>query len=400
MDILNDDTLMRIFGYLDLKSQQIITTIHPRFYDLMPNVWILQYKTVNISLFEANFSSESFEYFLEAIRCTVKAIRLRLMTWEHYEVLISKIFPNVEDFRFSTVPSNLLTDIEIPKIAKSFPNLRTFSPQGHFCGVHFNTFPKLERLTLTYCRRFFINNLLIIMKVCQLKEIKLCMSEQHHFQSVAFRLPFDCVQHLESIKIDIDELPWFERELSKLQHLKELTICGPRQRSTLYFLIDKLDCFRHKRHLKILETCNASNTLGTVINAGLQVDALKIVTDNLLLDGFGFFTNQMFANIKELYFKTCSISEEHSFESLIHNTRHLELVSVEQCLFGFDNYKFDIPQIVQNRFQPIRINLYQNVFEPTSLPWKWSTIGDSYMLQIIEGRNYEYSFEPVYIAFK
>ncbi|KAH8297195.1 hypothetical protein KR044_006243 [Drosophila immigrans] len=365
MDVLNNDTLIRIFGYLDFKTQQIVSTIHPRFYDLMPIVWISQYKTVNISLFEANCTVGYFEHFLESIRNTVKVIRLRMMTWEHYEVLISKIYPKVEDFRFSTIPSNLLNDEDIPKIAKSFPNLLTFSPQGHFCGAHFITFPKLERLTLTYCSRIFLSNLLIILKVCKLKEIKLCMSDRNHFQSIAFRLPLDCVQHLESIKIDIDELPWFERHLSNLQHLKELTICGPRQSSTLYFLIDRLDCFRHKRHLKILETCNATNTLGTVIRAAIHVDALKIVTDNYLLDDMGLFANQTFENIKELYFKTCCIGERRSFESLMHNIEHVQLISVEQCVFGFDNYEFEVPQIVQNRVEPLHVNLFQNTFEST-----------------------------------
>ncbi|KAH8371019.1 hypothetical protein KR093_005929 [Drosophila rubida] len=365
MEILNDDILIRIFGYLDLKTQENLTTVHPRFHDLMPIVWMTQYKTVNLSLFEANCSVGFFERFLETICKIVKSIRLRMMTWEYYEVLISKSYPQVEDFRFSTIPSNLLNDDEIPKMVKSFPNLRTFSPQGKLCGAHFVTFSKLERLTLTYCSRFFLNNLTLIMKVCKLKEIKLCMSDQRHFQSISFRLPFECVEHLESIKIDIDELPWIYRHLCKLQHLKELTICGPRQRSTLYFLVDRLDCFRLKRNLKILETCNATNTLATVVCAAIQVDALRIVTDNYLLDDMGFFTSQSFVNIKELYLKTCSIAERSNFNSLMNSIEHLDLISVEQCLLGFNDYKFEVPEIVLNRFKPLRINLYQNIFEPT-----------------------------------
>jgi len=243
--------------------------------------------------------------------------------------------------------------------------MTTFSPQGNFSGVHFTDIPLLERLTLTYCRMFLVGNLINVMTTHQLKEIKLCMSDQRFYQSIYLKLPLECVKYLESIKIDIDELLWFQDHLKEIKNLKELTICGPRQKRTLDVLFCKLGCFTEKRHFKILETCNSTNTLDTVISANVSVDALKIVTDNYLLEDMRLFANQSYDNIKQLYFKTCCIQDKRSLNSLMLNMVNVDFVSFEQCLFTFDNYKFMVSQIIQKRNKPLQVNLYQNAFEET-----------------------------------
>lgn len=398
MEVLNDDIIIRILSDLDLQSQTTILSVHPRFFNLMSFVWSSQYKTVNLSLFEADFSTEQLDHFFQSICNTVKVIRLRLMTWEQYEVLTSKVYPKVHDFRFATLPSNLLTDADIPKIIKSFPNLTTFSPQGNFSGVHFSKFRQLERLTLTYCKKFVLGNLVNIMKSVQLIELNLCMSDSRSYQFIDLKLPMECVENLESIKFDLEELPWFQDRLKDMKNLKELTFYGPEERNTLKLLLKELGCSTKNLHLKILETCNATETFRTVISAGVRIDVLKIVTDDLKLQDHQHFASRHFDNINQLYFKSCFIEEKGSFNSLMFNIDNVEFLSFEQCLFYFNNYKFDVAEIIQSRNKPLQVNLHQNYFEETKLPWVWSTDGESYLFNIVEGRNYDYTYETIYMT--
>ncbi|KAM8712947.1 hypothetical protein ACLKA7_013301 [Drosophila subpalustris] len=81
------------------------------------------------------------------------------------------------------------------------------------------------------------------------------------------------------------------------------------------------------------------------------------------------------------------------------NIVNVEFVSFEQCLFTFDNYKFAVAQITQNRKKPLHVNLHQNTFEETRLPWVWSKDGESHLFEIVGGNNYEYTYEPIHMTF-
>lgn len=360
MEALTDDVIIRILSYLDIKSQQIMLDLHPRFFNLMPIVWISQYKTVKISLYEAKFSINHLRYFFQSISKTVQVMHLRMMSAVQYEVLLQFIYPKVYDFRFATVPTGLLSDSEIPKLILRFPNLKEFSPQGNFSGRYFTDFPLLERLTLTYCQHFSVENLANVMKVRKLKEIKLCLFDRKTIEESSICLAADSMVNLESIKVELDELPWFEDHLETLDCLSELTISGPGLMGILPSLCRKLGSITEKHHFKILETCNTTDTLWTVIESKLRVDALKIVTDNYLLEDLGYFTPKSFEYLKQLFFKSCCIQEMIYLNNLMHNIANIDLVSFEQCVFTFDNYQFITAKIVEKRKKLLQVNLFQN----------------------------------------
>lgn len=393
-------------------------TLHPRFFQLMSIVWCSQYKTVKLSLYEANFSLEHLRHFFRSICNTVQVLHLRMMSLEQYNVLISFIFPKVHDFRFATVPSKLLSDSDIPKLILTFPNLKTFSPHGNFSGRYFTDFPLLERLTLTYCKYFSVENLANVMKERKLKEIKLCLFDRRTIESSHLCLPVASLENLESIKLEVDELPWFEDHLEALNRLSELTVCGSGFMGTLPLLCRKLGCLTQKHHFKILETCNTTDTLCTVIGSKLRVDALKIVTDNYLLEDMGYFSPNNFEYIKQLFFKSCCIQEKKHLNNLMHNIANVELVSFEQCVFTFDNYEFVAAKITEKRNKLLQVNLYQNacVFTVSyryltasyvlnciflqKLPWVFTVVGQHPLVQFPPGRNYEYTYEPIYMYLK
>ncbi|XP_017865306.1 PREDICTED: uncharacterized protein LOC108615368 [Drosophila arizonae] len=399
MESLTDDVLIRILSYLDINSQQIMLNLHPRFFNLMPIVWISQYKKVKMSLFEAKFSIDDLRYFFKSISKTVQVMHLRMMSAEQYMVLLEFIFPKVYDFRFATVPSRLLSDSDIPKLIMTFPNLKEFSPQGSFSGRYFTDFPLLERLTLTYCQHFSVENLANVMKVRKLKEIKLCLFDRMTIQKNPICLPADSLANLESIKVEIDELPWFEDHLETLDCLSELTISGPGLMGILPVLCRKLGSITEKHHFKILETCNTTDTLCTVIESKLRVDKLKIVTDNYLLEDLGYFSPSCFEYLNQLFFKSCCIQEKRYFNNLMHNIANIELVSFEQCVFTFDNYQFIAAKIGEKRKKLLQVNLFQNTCVCTRKPWIYSKIGEHPLLEFIEGKNYDYTFEPIYMTF-
>ncbi|KAH8407676.1 hypothetical protein KR222_010409 [Zaprionus bogoriensis] len=365
MEHLNDDILLHILDYLDFQSQRNMVEVHPRFEELLSILWRSKYKTVSMSLFECNFSNEQFRHFLQSICQSVTVLHLRMMNEEHFGVLISYCFPSVHDFRFATVPSRLLSDADIPKIVKAFPNLKTFSPHGNFSGLHFADFPQLERLTLSYCRGFSVENLVNIMRAHLLKELRLCLFDRKSIESSNMSLPVEYMTNLESLKIEFDELSWFEDHLKTLSNLKELTVRVSNQLNTLNLLIIKMDYTNHPRNFNILETCNTSDTLWNVIVAKLRVNSLKIVTDNFLLDDINHFTPSCFENIKQLYFKNCLIKGKNLLDHLMRHILNVEFVSFEQCSFAFDYYGFNVLNITVNRRKALQVNLHENTFLKT-----------------------------------
>lgn len=360
MEQLNDDILIQILSYLDLESQKIMIDVHPRFHNLMSHVWRSEYKTVKLSLFESNFTVEHFRHFTESICERVEVLHLRMMNKEHFDVLISNTYPLVHDFRFAIVSNQLLSDKDIPKIVIAFPNIKTFSPHGNFSGLYFTDFLKLERLTLSYCRKFKVNNLATIMNTHLLRELKLGLFDQKTIKSSDISLPVERMTNLESIKIEYDELIWFENHLHGLKNLKELIVRGPNLPNTLNRIVKKMDLITNPRHFNILETCNTKDTLRTAVFNKLRVDALKIVTDNFLLDDVSYFNPRQFQNIKQLYFKNCFIQGKYIFDNLMWYILDVDLVSFEQCIFAFDDYTFNAFKITENRQKVLKVNLYEN----------------------------------------
>lgn len=368
MEHLNDDILIQILSYLDLESQKIMIDVHPRFHNLISHVWRSEYKTVKLSLFESNFTVEHFRHFIESICERVEVLHLRMMNKEQFDVLISHTYPLVHDFRFAVVSNQLLSDEDVPKIVIAFPNLKTFSPHGNFSGLYFANFPKLERLTLSYCRNFKVNNLATIMNTHLLKELKLGLFDQKTIESSDISLPVERMTNLESLKIEYDELIWFENHLQGLKTLKELIVHGPYQPNSLGRIVQKMDIITNPRHFKILETCNARDTLRTVVLNQLRVDALKIVTDNFLLDNVSYFNPRRFQNIKQLYFKNCFIQGRYIFDNLMWYILGVDLVSFEQCIFAFNDYVFNAFKITENRQKVLKVNLYENTYLKTVSP--------------------------------
>ncbi|XP_017078948.1 uncharacterized protein LOC108113028 isoform X2 [Drosophila eugracilis] len=186
---LPDDILICILGFLDIPTQLLLTKLHPRLLEIMPNVWRSENKHATLNLFEKSISNRDLNFLLESTQKTLKCLRLKMEDRRTWDILTNYVYPSVNDFRFSTY-SFMLNNSDVPKMIQSFPNLRTLSPFGNFTGENFENFQFLENLTVTYCKLLQIDHLGNILKTRKIKSLQLNVFDFDRFVP-AINLPLD-----------------------------------------------------------------------------------------------------------------------------------------------------------------------------------------------------------------
>ncbi|XP_017146832.1 uncharacterized protein LOC108158737 [Drosophila miranda] len=379
MEFLPDADLISIFGLLDLKSQLNMAKVHSRFYSLMPLVWGSK---VSLSLFELEISSGDLRHYLSIIRTKLQVLRLNMINRESFEILTSYVFPNAHDFRFST-QSFHLKDADILMIIKAFPQLRTFSPVGHFTGKYFADIPHLENLRITYCGGFEGNNLVHIMQAKQLKTLNLDLFGCDE-DILDIELPTDGMKSIEVLICDEEEFSiWFMNNLKHLKNLKQLTIRGKNYPSKLLDIAEKLKAVGRHR-LKQLEVHNACNSYFDAERLQLDVETFVLNYVKNLFPSRCNITHP-FRHIKRLLFYSCNIEDADCFGHFLQLCRHVEVIAFEDCSFGFQHYTFSAPRIARHRATALNMYLEGTTFVKhfeDGAPMTWSVEGEDRLFKL------------------
>ncbi|XP_070140412.1 uncharacterized protein [Drosophila kikkawai] len=395
---LPDDVLILILGQLDLISQLKMTHVHIRFLMLMPQVWRLQCKSMTLSLLELDISGKDLRLFLGSNQDNFQALWLKTITRINFNILTGYIFPNVHDFRFSTT-SFRLKDSDIPRIIRAFPNLRTFSPYGNFTGQHMQDFPRLENLTLTYCSKFKVENLHHILETLQLKSLKLEKFGERHFKDT--KLPLKGMQNLEVLECNTGEMTGcFLEHMKHLNKLKKLLLCG-----FIHWYVVRM----------VLDSCHQKNVKSVEVNASgadifylfhelpLQIQTLQVTNAIIPLNEMPN-SRVYFENIKQIYLRYCVFNLQEDFDKLLTNSNTLEILGLDGCLFGFQDYTFSVREIVKHRDRALHLHLHQNMYleyKDKKLPMQWNVEGEHSFFKLHDGTlNITYSGVPVAIIFE
>ncbi|KAH8319862.1 hypothetical protein KR074_008336, partial [Drosophila pseudoananassae] len=348
-----DDVLYFILGYLDLGTQLKAIRVHSRFLYLMPDVWRLYCKSMVIV---DPILLEDLKLLLKNTWNTMTHLRFRTNDREHFEELTNYVYPNVEDFRFSTI-SFRLDDSDMIKIVESFPNIRTFSPQGNFSGAHMTGFQHLEHLTLSYCSKVCASQLSSILSTLLLKSLKLDIFD--HKQIQRFSMPLVGIANLELLHCDSSELTgWFLNKLDKLFKIKTLKISNRMgdflARQVLFALSQT------RSNVKSLELAMpdlAALTLATY--SEMKFETVVVISENL--DRIGFNHTDI-PNITRLYLISSKITQEDEFRYFIKALKTTEFVCLKDCQFGFKEYTFSGKDIAQDRSTKLNLFIIKNIF--------------------------------------
>ncbi|XP_022233574.2 uncharacterized protein LOC111081744 [Drosophila obscura] len=311
-----------------------------------------------------------------------------MISRENFDILTSYVFPSAHDFRFLT-ESFHLKDADILMIIKAFPQLRTFSPVGHFTGKYFSDIPHLENLRITYCGGFEVRNLVHIMQTKQLKSLNLELFACDD-DLLKIQLPPVGMQSLEVLICDEDEFGvWFMKNLQHLKQLKQLTILGNNYPSTLLELCEKFKAVgRHS--LKQLEVHD---------NCDLYFDAERLQLDiETFVLKYSQFLNPArckishpFQHIKRLLFYSCNIVDADALEHFLQLCKHVEVIAFERCTFPLQCYTFSAPRIAQHRATTLNLYLDGNTFIKEDLvdgvPMAWSANGEDKLFKLHQTKS-------------
>ncbi|KAH8252692.1 hypothetical protein KR032_001258, partial [Drosophila birchii] len=395
---LPDDVLILILEQLDLSTQLKMTRVHIRFLALMPRVWRSQCRSMRLSLIELRLSHKDLRFFLGSNQETFQELRLKMANRENFNILTSFTFPNTHDFRFST-HSFVLQDSDIPRIIRAFPNLKTFSPHGNFTGQHMQDFPHLENLTLSYCSKFKVGNLISILETRQLKGLKLDIFDDVDFMKT--KLPLEGIRHLEFLQCDTGEMAgWFLEHMEHLTKLKKLLFCGLINWQVFKSALNT----SHRKSIKCVQL-NTSDADIHYLFHGLPVQIHSLQMTHAIIPFNKMPNSTLNFNISQIYIQNSAISTQEIFDKWLTDLKTLEILGLERCTFGFGDYTFLVPDIVKNRSTALHLHLHENVYLDSvgiaEVPIRWKVEGEHSLFKLHEEAfNFKYDCDLVAIYFE
>ncbi|XP_039481244.1 uncharacterized protein LOC120445149 isoform X2 [Drosophila santomea] len=389
---LPDDVLIIILSNLDLKTQLKLKHLHFRFKRLMPHVWRAHNKSAHISLIEMHLCDKDLRFFLESTQQTLTALRFKMNKRSNFELLTSYSFPNLKDFRFST-HSFTLNDADLPKMFKSFPNLTTFSPHGKFTGKHFEEFQCLENLTVSYCSKFEVTNLIQILKTRNIKSLKLGIFEVDQISNT--QLPWEGIRNLEFLQCYREEMMmWFLSKLEHLTHLKKLFICGSLRSGDLRQML----IYAKRISIDMIE-------LNKSISIADETRGLNVAIKTLKVAKYGMHAcEHLRINTNELYIQNSVCVSGHEFETLIQNLKTQQILGLSHCTFVFEDFRFDAQKLGENRTTTLNIYVDQNVYRShpaeDAIPMTWIVHGEHKFFKLhMEHPKITFNSDPLSIYF-
>ncbi|KAH8262276.1 hypothetical protein KR038_010214, partial [Drosophila bunnanda] len=393
---LPDDVLILILRKLDLITQLKMTHVHIRFLILMPRVWRLQCRSMTLSLIELHLSDQDLRFFLGSNREGFQVLRLKMEKRVNFDILTGYIFPNIHDFRFST-HSFWLFDSDIPRIIRAFPNLRTFSPHGRFTGQHMKEFPSLENLTVSFCTNFKAANLIPILETRKLRGLKLDLLDEEHFRET--KLPLEGIRHLEILHCDTGEMVgWFQEHMEQLTKLKKLIFCSRINWDVVRRVLNS----SNRKSIKCVQLRTSGADIEYLFH-GLTVPIRTLQMTVAVVPLNEMPNTKLNININHIYLRKCIVPIEEYFDKLLRDLKTLEILGLDSCLFGFQDYKFSVQDIVKDRRIALHLHSHQNNYLDSrnkKWPMKWNVEGEHSLFKLHEGAlNITYACDIVGIYF-
>lgn len=388
---LPDDVQMIILSYLDLKTQLKLKDFHFRFKKLMPYVWRAYNKCAYISLIEMQLSDKDLLFFLESTQQILSTLRLKMNNRSNFETLTSCSFPKLKDFRFSTHSFNL-NDADVPRMLKTFPNLTTFSPHGKFTGKHFDEFEFLENLTVSYCSKFNVTNLIQILKTRKIKSLKLGIFDIDQISNT--ELPWKGIRNLEQLQCFQEEMMvWFLSKLERLTHLKKLFLCG----HVRYGFLREILIAAKRSTINMIEISQNTSIFCETYGLNVAIKTLKVAN-------FGMHAYQhLHINVNEFYIQNSVCVDEIKFHTLIQNLNTHEVLGIYHCTFGFKEFTFDAKKLGENRTTALNIYVELNTYLMSNedpIPMTWKVQGEHRLFKLhMKHPKITFNSDPVSIYF-
>ncbi|XP_017033318.1 uncharacterized protein [Drosophila kikkawai] len=376
---LPDDALIQILGYLDRKTQLMLTEMHIRFLTIMPNIWRSRYRSVNITPTDGSYMIEKdFRFFIGSLQNTLNLLWMQIEMKEQFEILVNFVFPKLHDFSFITNLGNFC-DADMSKMIKAFPNLRTFSPQGCFTGKYFERFHHLEHLTLTHCRTFEVSYLIRILEIRRLKTLKLGVFERNKIQDID--LPLDGTKSLEVLQCNNWEMrKWFLERLKHLTHLQQITFCGHVDSDLLKSVLLSANRSRVKS-LEINTRSISPHEFYSVLDLNIQFETLKVKGSIVILIGFLPYLEK----VRQIHFINCFFIGNSAFQILL-RLKSPEILTLDECYFSFKDYTFVVNDIAKGRSKTLHLYLDSATgasrFTELRTEVVWKTEGEHELFQL------------------
>ncbi|KAM7343572.1 uncharacterized protein ACRADG_010562 isoform 2-T2 [Cochliomyia hominivorax] len=405
MNSLNTDCLIEIIKFLSLKDQISLYQVNNNLQVAVTTLWLIKYKHVHLNFLEVSVSEQDFEIFLNAIQDSVEVLQLRFLDKDKYGVMKRFCFRRVNNFRFTLSKPYFMVDEDLKDLQKILPNLRAFSPHGNLTGLHMDEWPLLNDLNLSSCFKLEMSHFQNIMSKLKLEKLKLNIFPNNN-QFEQMNLMEAQVEYLQYLELNTYEFYYF---LAKpLTALKELIITNhynPRQ------LFDVLLSIWPAKDIRRVETANVDNILVNCVEMHLNVEELFIVNDENPLPSNIIPSPLILTDLRKLRFKNCTIKSK-DFKNLLQNIPQLLEISFENCQFDAANICLKVEEIIANRKEKLRLNLFENRLMDDLEKLDWFTgmgdikyvlvnvIGHHNLLELTHCRGANLCYEPLYVVYR
>ncbi|KNC27334.1 hypothetical protein FF38_07243, partial [Lucilia cuprina] len=405
MDSLNNDCLIEIIKYLNLKDQITLHQVNNGLQVTVTSLWLLKYKHVHINFLEVPLSNQEFGLFLKTIQDIVEVLQLRFLTQDKYEIMKEFYFPQVKNFRFTLSKPYFMKDSDIKDLKQILPNLNAFSPHGNLTGLYMEEWSSLKDLNLSFCFKLEMLHFQTIINTLKLEKLKLNVFPNNN-QFEQMNLVDAQVEDLKYLELNTYEFYYF---LAKpLKALKELVITNhynPRQ------LFDVLLSIWKANKIRLVETANVDNILVNCLEMHLNVEELTIVNDENPLPANTITSLRLLTNLRKLRFRSCQI-KSNNFVNLLKNTPQLNEISFEQCHFDVANICVKVEEIAVNRTEKLRLNMLENRLMDNLDRPSWcremedmvdilvDILGDHNLLELTHLKGSDLCYEPLYVVFR
>ncbi|XP_067643926.1 uncharacterized protein [Eurosta solidaginis] len=360
--ILNRDCWLSICELLTFRDILNLAKVSPAYKKCM-QIYVLPTKFQYLQIsFKHNFNCidlEDLRTLIDSIWRTVKYLSLLFLPDKHFELLKLYRFPCTTEMRVTL--ARPMYDADIRSLSESFPNLRTFAPNGYWANPAIASFSHLENLTLTCCKKIRICDFRRILLALNLKSLTLNIFKKVKPLMYEEQLK---LSKIEELTLNCHELKWISSldvtSENVYTNLKMLIIAGSlAERWNIVDLFTNMkDIISKDAHEIEIANVGFDLVYDIMVPEKFEflngVQKLICVNIDILRDVFEF--PNRFKGLRELYFYYCYARSNEAVVGLITNSDQLDLISFEHCEVLEINES--CLKALRERREPLRFNRY------------------------------------------